>query len=92
MLNFRNGNRLLASLVPYIMSFFGGTRDVYSHVMSSKSSPFYAAETSRSVWGRASMNFYEIQRARRRAHRGKMYRRYGHQRLTGKLAQRYAKG
>ncbi|MBE3145402.1 MAG: hypothetical protein IMZ61_15995 [Planctomycetes bacterium] len=75
MINFRNGSRMLAKLVPYIMSFFGGTRDVSSNVISPKSS-FYAPETSSSVWGHAGMNFHEIHRARRKAHRGKMYRRY----------------
>ena len=81
MLNFRNGNRMLANLIPYIMSFFGGTRDVSSKEVSHNA--FYTSPSSSSVWGHAGMNFYEIQRARRRAHRGKMYRRYRNQPTRG---------
>jgi hypothetical protein len=76
MINFGNGSRMLAKLVPYIMTFFGGTRDIAS---KESSHAIFAPETSRSVWGRSGMNYYEIQRARRKAHRGKMYRRYRHQ-------------
>jgi hypothetical protein len=80
MINFRNGSLMLAKLVPYIMTFFGGARDVSSREVSHS---IFAPETSCSVWGCSGMNYYEIQRARRRSHRGKMYRRYRHQLTRG---------
>jgi hypothetical protein len=64
MINFGNGSRMLAKLVPYIMTFFGGTRDIASSEASHN--PFYFTSRScesGSVWGRAGMNYYEIQRA-----------------------------
>jgi len=38
----------------------------------------------------SNIDIYQVMRARRKIHRGKMYRRFRGQRLTGKAARQYA--
>jgi hypothetical protein len=53
--------------------------------MALRQSDLYACPFS----SNSGIDIYQVMRARRKIHSGKMYRRFRGQRLTGKLARRY---